>query len=131
VKTEPFLISVHPKERVLEVRYPERPTMEQYERYEREVRAAILALAAGGAWDCIVDQSALKALAPDFPPRIALLNSWAREHGMRRTARLVSDSAVGELQTIRILREAGVINIGRVFHERSEAWTFVTSSLEG
>ena len=126
MKPEPFTITVHREERVLEVHYPERPTMEFYETYEIEVRAAIVALAQGGAWDCIVDQSALKALAPEFPPRIAMLNAWAREHGMRRTARLVSNSAIGELQTIRILRDSGVINIGKVFHDRPAAWDFVT-----
>ena len=124
----PFTITVHAKERVLEVRYPERPTMAFYEQYELEVRAAILRLAAEGPWDCIVDQSALRALAPDFPPRIAVLNAWAREHGMHRTARLVSDSAVGELQTVRILRESGVLHIGAVFHDRAAAWAFVTGA---
>lgn len=130
MRAAPFTITVHANERVLEVRYPEHPTMEFYEKYELAAREAIVALAAEGPWDCIVDQSALKALAPDFPPRIALLNAWAREHGMRRTARLVSDSAVGELQTIRILREAGVMNVGKVFHDRAAAWKFVTTSLE-
>ena len=124
----PFTIIVHQQERVLEVRYPEHPTMELYEKYEREVRVAIAALQTGGPWDCIVDQSALRTLAPDFPPRIALLNAWAHEHGMRRTARLVSSSAVGEMQTIRILRESGVLHIGRVFHDRPSAWAFVTGS---
>ena len=99
-----------------------------YEQYELEVRAAIVALAAGGPWDCIVDQTALRALAPEFPPRIATLNAWAREHGMRRTARLVSDSAIGELQTLRILRDAGVTNMGQVFHDRPSAWAFVTAA---
>ena len=131
MKPEPFTIEVHETERVLEVRYPERPTMELFEEYEREVRAAMTALARRGPWDCIVDQSALRTLAPDFPPRIAVLNAWAHEHGMRRTARLVSDSAVGELQTIRILRESGVQHIGRVFHERAAAWDFVTGKSSG
>lgn len=127
MKPEPFTITVHTKERVLEVRYPERPTMEFYEKYEVAVRAAILALAAGGPWDCIVDQTALRALAPEFPPRVAMLNTWAREHGMRRAARLVSDSAIGELQTLRILRDSGVSTIGAVFHDRPTAWKFVTT----
>lgn len=122
----PFVITVHAKERVLEVKYPERPTMPFYERYDVEVRAAIVALAAGGPWDCIVDQTALKAMAPEFPPLIATLNAWAVQHGMRRTARLVSDSAIGELQTLRILRDAGVKNMGQVFHDRPSAWDFVT-----
>lgn len=126
MKPEPFIIKVHSKERVLEVHYPARPSMEFYEQYEVMVKAAILSLAAAGPWDCIVDQSALQALAPDFPPRIALLNSWARENGMRRTARLVSESYIGELQTRRILRESGVIETAQVFHDRAAAWAFVT-----
>ena len=125
----PFVISVHQKERVLEVKYPERPTLPAYGKYDVEVRAAIIALAAGGPWDCIVDQTALRAMAPEFPPLIAVLNAWAREHGMRRTARLVSDSAIGELQTLRILRDAGVTNMGQVFHDRPSAWAFVTTKL--
>ena len=124
----PFTVTVHGPERVLEVKYPQKPTLESYEKYDVEVRAAMLQLAAGGPWDCIVDQSALKTLAPEFPPRIAALNAWAKDHGMRRTARLVSHSAVGELQTIRILRESGVLHIGKVFHDRSAAWAFVTDS---
>ena len=125
MKHEPFTIQVHARERVLEVRYPERPALETYEQYEVAVRAAILSLAAGGQWDCIVDQTALRALAPDFPPRISALNDWARENGMRRTARLVSDSYIGELQTMRILRDGGVINAAQVFRDRAAAWDFV------
>ncbi len=125
MKPEPFTIQVHARERVLEVRYPERPALETYEQYEVAVRAAILLLAAGGPWDCIVDQTALRALAPDFPPRISALNAWARENGMRRTARLVSDSYIGELQTMRILRDGGVINAAQVFRDRAAAWDFV------
>lgn len=130
MKPEPFVIKVHVDERVLEVHYPERPTMEAYERYETEVRTAILSLAATGHWDCVVDQRALQALGPDFPPRIALLNAWARENGMRRTARLVSDSYIGELQTKRILRDSGVINNAQVFRDRALAWDFVTAKEE-
>lgn len=123
-----FTIIVHRAERVLEVQYPARPSMEAWEQYVVEVRAAILELAKQGSWECLVDQTALKALAPDFPPRIADINHWAREHGMQRTARLVSDSAVGELQTLRILKEAGVKDVGAVFHERAQAWKFLTGS---
>ncbi len=127
MKDEQFTITVHRDARVLEVQYPARPTMSAWATYERDVRVEVLKLAAGGAWDCIVDQQQLRALAPDFPPRIAELNVWSREHGMRRTARVVSDSAVGELQTLRILKESGITDIGAVFHERDAAWAFVTT----
>jgi len=115
-----FTVIVHADTRILEVHYPAHPTLEGYETYEKEVREAILSL--GGEWDCLVDQSALKALAPEFPPRIAVLNQWAREHGMRRTVRVVSDSAVAELQNLRILRESGNTDVGRLFRDRALAW---------
>lgn len=121
-----FIIIVHRAERVLEVQYPSRPTMLSFEQYETDIRREILELEKAGTWDCIVDQTVLRALAPDFPPRIAELNVWSRAHGMHRTARVVSDSAVGELQTTRILKESGTTDIGAVFHDRKEAWAFVT-----
>ena len=115
-----FTVVVHAEERILEVHYPAHPTLDSYQAYEREVRAAITSL--GGQWDCLVDQSALKALAPEFPPRIAELNQWARQHGMRRTVRVVGDSAVAELQNLRILRESGNTDVGQLFHDRQLAW---------
>jgi hypothetical protein len=127
VKPEPFTVKVHATERILEVHYPTRPTLETYAAYEAEVRKAILELAKGGEWDCLVDQTALKALPPEFPPLIAKLNSWARSQGMRRTARVVGDSAVGELQTLRILRDSGVRDIGSTFRDRSSGWAWLAT----
>jgi hypothetical protein len=49
VNSEAFTIKLHEKERGLEVRYPERPTMETYEAYEKAVRAAISSLATKGS----------------------------------------------------------------------------------
>lgn len=126
MKPEPFVVVVHKDRRILEVRYPTRPTLQTYEAYEKEVRAAIEKLAEGGEWDCLVDQTALKAMAPEFPPRISELNAWARTKGMRRTARVVSGSAIGELQTVRILRDSGVKDVGAIFHDRAEAWKTLT-----
>jgi hypothetical protein len=115
-----FTVTVHAEERILEVHYPPRPSLEAYDAYEAEVRAAISSFE--GEFDCLVDQSALKALAPEFPPRLAALNLWARENGMRRTLRVVGQSAVGELQSQRILRESGNTDVGQLFHDRAEAW---------
>ncbi|MBI5481420.1 MAG: STAS/SEC14 domain-containing protein [Deltaproteobacteria bacterium] len=120
-----FTVVVHAKLRIIEVRYPARPSLESYEKYEKEIRAAISAM--NGTWDCLVDQTALKALAPEFPPRIAVLNHWAREHGMRRTARVIADSAIGELQGMRILRDSGVKDVGSIFKTRDEAWRAITT----
>ena len=120
---ERFFVEVHEEARIIEVRYPARPTVASYEAYETEIRAAIEKL--GGVWDCLVDQTALKALAPEFPPRIADMNTWARGKGMRRTARVVAESAVGELQGARILRDSGVRDVGAIFKSREEAWQFL------
>jgi hypothetical protein len=118
-----FVVVVHHAERIIEVRYPARPTVENFKRYDIEIRAAIEQL--GTPWDCLVDQTALKALAPEFPGRIAELNTWARGKGMRKTARVVSESAIGELQGARILRDSGVKDVGAIFKTRDEAWQFL------
>ncbi len=118
-----FVVIVHESERIIEVRYPARPSATSYDAYEREIRAAIEAM--GGTWDCLVDQTALKTLAPEFPARIADLNTWARIKGMRRTARVVAESAIGELQGARILRDSGVRDVGAIFKAREEAWLFL------
>jgi hypothetical protein len=120
-----FEIIVHGRERILEVRYPRRPTPESYAQYEKDVRAAIIAW--HGEWDCLVDQSALKAMPPELPPKIAELNAWARATGMRRTARVVRDSAVAELQVNRILRDSGTAQVGSIYTSRALAWTALTA----
>lgn len=119
-----FDIVVHGRERILEVRYPARPTAASYARYEKAVRTAIEAWR--GAWDCLVDQSALKAMPPELPPQIAVLNAWALSKGMRRTARVVNESAIAELQVNRILRDSGTAQVGSIFKSRDEAWKALT-----
>ena len=120
-----FEIVVHGRERILEVRYPKRPTAESYARYETDVRAAIEAWR--GEWDCLVDQTALKAMPPELPPKIAVLNAWARGKGMRKTARVVKDSAVAELQVNRILRDSGTAQVGTLHRSRAQAWAALTA----
>lgn len=120
-----FAVILHERERILEVRYPARPSLESFAVYDREVRAAIIKL--GGTWDCLVDQSGLQALPPELTPKVAELNQWARGKGMQHTARVVVDSAIGELQSKRILRESGNADVGRVYRSRAEAWSALTS----
>lgn len=124
-----FEIVVHGRERILEVRYPAKPTAQSYARYETAVRAAIEAWR--GPWDCLVDQSALKLMPPELPPQIAVLNAWARGKGMRSTARVVTDSAVAELQVNRILRDSGTAQVGSIFKSRAEAWKVLTKKTPG
>jgi hypothetical protein len=45
---------------------------------------------------------------------------------MRRTARVLGNSAIGELRSTRVLREGGVSAIAGIFHSRAEAWASLT-----
>ncbi len=54
--------------------------------------------------------------------------SLARGKGMRKTARVIAESAIGELQGARILRDSGVTDVGAIFKSRDEAWAFLRSS---
>lgn len=121
-----FAITVHAKERILEVRYPRAVTPEAYGLYELAVRDAIVGL--GAPWDCLVDQGLLTVMPPEVPPRIAQLNAWALTTGMRRTARVVKDSAMAQLQVGRILRASGVAQVGTVYGSREAAWHALTQA---
>ncbi|MFO0596182.1 MAG: hypothetical protein U0228_12780 [Myxococcaceae bacterium] len=120
-----FEIIVHRAERTIEVIYPARPTADSFGRYDTKIREAITSL--GPQWDCLVDQSAVQALAPELAPRVAELNQWAAARGMEHTARVLSASAIGELQGERILREAGVKKIGSLHKSRADAWAHLRS----
>jgi hypothetical protein len=119
-----FVITVHRDHRIIEVKYPVLPTVESFRVYERNIREAIDKM--GPPWDCLVDQTALKAFAPELTTPIAELNRWALGKGMRRTARVLALSAIGELQSTRLLKEGGVSNIAQVFRSREEAWAALT-----
>ena len=115
-----FTVKVHAAERVIEVVYPPRPTAESFERYERDVRAAIERM--GAPWKCLVDQRALTVAVKEMASRIQGLNAWAVTSGMQRSVRVVNDTAIAELQATRILRETGFDSEKGVFHSREEAW---------
>ncbi|MFT3842741.1 MAG: hypothetical protein QM723_37480 [Myxococcaceae bacterium] len=125
--SDEWTVVVHEAERVLEVHYPRYPSQAAFDRYDKAIRAAIEKLASKGDWDCLVDQTAVTALAPELAEKIAVLNAWAKAKRMRRTARVIADSAIGELQSVRILKEGGVKNIGQVFKSRDEAWKVLRS----
>ena len=125
-KTAHFIIRPHKDVRIIEVVYPSHPTLDSYLDYERDVRDVILAMR--GQWDCLVDQRSLKVAPPEISGRIGELNAWARENGMRRTARVVADSAVSELQARRITREAQLAEEAKLFHTREDAWSYLTGS---
>lgn len=129
VSDDTFVVTLHEKERVLEVVYPARVTLAAFEQYEAEARVSVEKLARGGPWHCLVDQSRITStMSPDLPPRIADLVAWSHEHGMTRVARVVSPSELGRMQTTRILRSAGVTGNAMLFHDREAAWAFVAGS---
>ena len=114
-----FLIQFHESERILEVRYPPRPTVDSFDRYEKAVRETIESLPE--SWKCLVDQSSLAVMPPELGPKLATLNAWAKEHGMKVTARVVKQSATAELQVNRLFKGAIVT------HSRDEAWKSLLS----
>lgn len=124
-KTADFSITVHRDLRIVEVVYPSHPTKESYLSYELQIRDEILQLR--GEWDCLVDQRALKIAPPEISEKLGALNLWAKDHGMRRTARVVPDSAVAELQARRITREAQLTEQSKLFHTREDAWKYLTT----
>ncbi len=128
MQEEPFVITAHQTERVLEVMYPARPTLRAYERYDAECRAAILQFEQLGTWHCLVDQSkVVAAMAPDLPPRISDLIAWSRPRRLGRVARVLSASELGRLQSRRILRAAG-LDGAQLFEDRAAAWAYVVGA---
>ena len=100
-----FVVVVRRAERVLEVVYPERPSLEGVERYVREAEEAIRSF--GGPWSCLVDQRALRVMSGELASIVGALNTFAQQNGMLRSARVVA-SSMGELQVSRVMRSASV-----------------------
>jgi hypothetical protein len=116
-----FEITFHEAERVLEVRYPARPTLDSFTRYESAMREMIRSVS-DEPWKCLVDQSALSVMPPELPPRLVELNAWAKTKGMGRTVRVVKPSATAQLQAGRIMKKSGIDEIGTQCFTRQEAW---------
>lgn len=112
-------VRVHERERVIEVKYPKRLTPDSLKDYEDRLRAAVKKL--GSKWRCLVDQTSLDVIPPHLTDHITEMNRWAAKHGLVAAARVVKKTAVGELQSKRILRESG-LGQAHVFFDREEAW---------
>jgi len=76
----------------------------------------------GSTWRCLVDQTNLDVIPPHLTDQITEMNRWAAQHGLVAAARVVKKTAVGELQSKRILRESGLGETAHVYFDRSEAW---------
>jgi hypothetical protein len=115
-----FEIRVHERERVIEVKYPKRFTPESLKAYEAELKSAVQRV--GPSWRCLVDQTSLDVIPPHLTDFITEMNRWAAQHGLIAAARVVKKTAVGELQSKRILRESGLGETAHVYFDRAEAW---------
>jgi hypothetical protein len=114
----PFQITVHEKDRIIDVVYPAQPTAEDVADYLRRIRDAIVQM--NGPWSALVDQGQLRVMPPDMVAVMASLNAYAQLHGMRRSARVVSDAASG-LQAWRMTKRAMLTIPTRTFETREQA----------
>lgn len=119
--TSDWKITIHPGQRIIEVVYPDAPTLSSLEKYEDEIRAAILEM--NGTWDCLVDQRSMPVLNAEMSQRIADLIVWARTRGMRHAARVVKRGSMAALQAKQLLRGAGETEEQNLFLTREDAWS--------
>lgn len=119
-----FEITVHRSTRILEVRYPERPSETDVREYLRAARLAIDEELQGKPWRCLVDQRALAVMPPTLASEVQALNEYAEEKGMVRSARVVS-TAVAALQVARLARTALAAPV-KAFRDRQAALTWLT-----
>lgn len=116
-----FVVQVHERERVIEVTYPRRLSAEALDAYAAQLKAAVEKL--GEQWRCLVDQTSLDVIPPHLTDQITEMNRWALQHGLVRAARVVRKTAVGELQSKRIVRESGLGDAAHVCFDRAQAWS--------
>jgi hypothetical protein len=117
----PFDIIVHEVDSIVEVVYPENPTLQDVEDYVTRVKKIIARRK--GPWSCLVDQRRLNLMPDDLYEQVAALNTYAQQHGMKQSARVVSKAAaaVASLQTTRMQRQAALNRPVRTFTSRDEA----------
>lgn len=119
-----FVIVRHP-EAVIEVVYPAEPVSHDVVAYLGAMTRAIGAET--GPWMCLVDQRPLLGvIQPALLERLAMLNRYAKQRQMLKSARIVASSAAA-LQARRLAEEAGVANVVRTFTARDDAWGWLTS----
>ncbi len=114
----PFQIILHEADRIIDVVYPPRPTAEDVTDYLKRIREMIIRM--NGPWSALVDQGQLRVMPPDMVTTMANLNAFAQLHGMKRSARVVSDAASG-LQAWRMTRKAMLTIPTRTFETREAA----------
>lgn len=114
----PFDVTVHPGGAIIEIQYPAAPTAKDVESYAAHIKRILPELA--DEWASLVDQRGLDSMPKGLLRAVATLNAFAQDHGMVRSARVVSDSSEG-MQSWRIAREGDVHVPIRSFQSRDEA----------
>ncbi|MBM7113597.1 STAS/SEC14 domain-containing protein [Archangium primigenium] len=114
----PFQITVHEADRIIDVVYPPQPSAEDVEDYLKRIRETILRV--GSPWSALVDQAHLRVMPPDMVATMASLNAFAQHHGMKRSARVVTDPASG-LQAWRMTKRALLTIPTQTFETREAA----------
>jgi hypothetical protein len=113
-----FGIHFHEADRILEVVYPAEPTPADMADYLLRVKNAIDALH-DVRWSCLVDQRKLKTAPTAMLDRVALLNVYALQRGMKRSARVVASSeGIADSQRVAHAAQTDAV---RVFFSREEA----------
>jgi hypothetical protein len=120
-----FEVHIHERERIVEVTYPKRLTREALDDYRAQLERAVVKL--GPTWRCLVNQTRLDVIPPHLTDIITEMNRWAAAHGLVAAVRVVKKTAVGELQSRRILRESGLGESAHVYFDRDEAWHHLVS----
>jgi hypothetical protein len=114
----PFEITIHEEDRIIDVVYPPRPSAADMADYLKRIREAIARL--GAPWSALVDQGQLRVMPPEMVATMASLNAYAQLHGMKRSARVVSDASSG-LQAWRMTKQALLTIPTRTFESREAA----------
>ncbi|HEX8822609.1 MAG TPA: STAS/SEC14 domain-containing protein [Archangium sp.] len=114
----PFQITVHEADRIIDVVYPPQPSAEDVADYLKRIRELIARM--GGPWSALVDQGQLRVMPPEMVATMASLNAFAQLHGMKRSARVVTDPASG-LQAWRMTKQAMLTIPTRTFETREAA----------
>ena len=114
----PFQLTVHEADRILDVVYPPQPTPEDVTDHPQHLRETIARM--GGLLSVPVAQGQLRVMPPEMVATMASLNAFAQFHGMKRSARVVSDAASG-LQAWRMTKQAMLTIPTRTFETRDAA----------
>ena len=119
-----FVIVEH-SDRIVEVVYPAEPDNSVVTDYTFRIKRIIDGQ--NGPWMCMVDQSALKALAPRLADKIRLLNTYALRKQMVCSARVIASTAPATQSAV-LSGAPGLQKVVRLFRTRGEAFVWLRAT---